>query len=62
MKWKPSCKTGSSKWSYDGVCNSPAVFGAMPKLGGPPAFKAKKMSAEDFQGIMGSIRGHARYA
>ncbi|KAL0069155.1 hypothetical protein AAF712_003841 [Marasmius tenuissimus] len=61
MTWKPPCKTGSSKWAYDGVCNDPAVFGAMLRLGGPPTFKAKKMTAEEFQDIMGSIEGHARY-
>ncbi|KAL0578784.1 hypothetical protein V5O48_003196 [Marasmius crinis-equi] len=61
MTWKPSCKTGSSKWVYDGVCNDPAVFGAMLNLGGPPTFKTKKMTATEFEKVMGSIQGHARY-
>ncbi len=25
MKWKPSCKQGSAKWGYDGLC-APEVF------------------------------------
>ncbi|KAG7088075.1 hypothetical protein E1B28_012106 [Marasmius oreades] len=61
MTWKPSCKTGGSKWTYDGVCNNPAVFGTMLRLGGPPTFKTKKLTADEFQNIMGVIQGHARY-
>ncbi|KIY65602.1 hypothetical protein CYLTODRAFT_379196 [Cylindrobasidium torrendii FP15055 ss-10] len=61
MTWKPSCKTGGSRWTYDGVCNDPEVFGAMLNLGGPPTWKAKKMTAAEFQEIMGDIEGHARF-
>ncbi|KAF9037816.1 hypothetical protein BDZ89DRAFT_1157256 [Hymenopellis radicata] len=61
MTWKPSCKTGGSRWMYDGVCSDADVFGAMLNLGGPPTFKTKKMTAEEFQGVMGTIEGSARY-
>ncbi|KAG1752374.1 uncharacterized protein EDB91DRAFT_1326540 [Suillus paluster] len=26
MTWKPSCKAGTAKWCYDGVCANPVVF------------------------------------
>ncbi|KAJ3495696.1 hypothetical protein NLJ89_g10587 [Agrocybe chaxingu] len=32
MTWRPTAKQGRAKWSYDGVCNDPAVFGAMLNL------------------------------
>ncbi|KAK0444455.1 hypothetical protein EV421DRAFT_1735247 [Armillaria borealis] len=49
MTWKTSCKTGSSKWMYDGVCNDGEVFGAMLGLD------------EEFQSVVGDIEGSARY-
>ncbi|KAK0230439.1 hypothetical protein IW262DRAFT_1470980 [Armillaria fumosa] len=60
-QWKTSCKTGSSKWMYDGVCNDGEVFGAMLGLGGAPTFKMKKMTAEEFQNVVGDVEGSARY-
>ncbi|KAH7912955.1 hypothetical protein BJ138DRAFT_1147143 [Hygrophoropsis aurantiaca] len=62
MTWKPSCKTGSAKWVYDGVCNDPAVFGALLKLGGPPKFKMQKMPKDEFGDALGGISASARYA
>ncbi|KAJ2917483.1 hypothetical protein MD484_g2928, partial [Candolleomyces efflorescens] len=62
MGWKPSCKTSSSKWVYDGVCNDPAVFGHMLGLDGPPAFKMKKMKKDEFQDAMGGdVSASIRY-
>ncbi|RDX54421.1 hypothetical protein OH76DRAFT_960558 [Lentinus brumalis] len=60
MSWKPSCKTGSAKWSYDGICTDPEVFGALLGLGGPPTFKMKKFTAQEFQNAIGHIQGSAR--
>ncbi|KAI0047377.1 hypothetical protein FA95DRAFT_1559222 [Auriscalpium vulgare] len=61
MKWRPTCKTGGAKWTYDGVCSDPAVFGALLGLGGPPTFKMKKISKDAFEDAVGSISASARY-
>ncbi|OJT13470.1 hypothetical protein TRAPUB_10000 [Trametes pubescens] len=61
MTWKPSCKTGSAKFSYDGICPDPEVFGALMGLGGPPKFKMKKFSTDEFQRLVGPVEGSVRY-
>lgn len=61
LQWKPSCKTGSAKWVYDGVCADAEVFGAMLGLGGPPTFKTKKMTSDEFQNNVGQVHGSVRY-
>ncbi|KAJ7195355.1 hypothetical protein GGX14DRAFT_475144 [Mycena pura] len=61
MAWKPSCKTGGAKWSYDGVCADPTVFGAMLRLVAAPKWKMHKYTAEEFQDVMGDISSSARY-
>ncbi|KAF7792824.1 hypothetical protein EIP86_003924 [Pleurotus ostreatoroseus] len=61
MSWKPSCKTNSAKWSYDGICANPEVFGVLLGLGKAPTFKMKKMSKEEFQEHIGYISSSARY-
>ncbi|KAI0916339.1 hypothetical protein AcV5_003305 [Taiwanofungus camphoratus] len=61
MTWKPSCKTGTAKWSYDGICPDPEVFGALMGLGGPPTFKMKKFSKEEFEGRIGQCTASVRY-
>lgn len=61
MTWKLSCKTGAAKWAYDGICPDPEVFGALLGLGGPPKFKQKKMSREEFEGHIGSCEASVRY-
>ncbi|KAI0701681.1 hypothetical protein C8Q76DRAFT_633436 [Earliella scabrosa] len=61
MSWKPSCKTGSAKWSYDGICADPEVFGVLMNLGGPPTFKMKKFSVADFENCLGGISASVRY-
>nr|GAT53382.1 predicted protein [Mycena chlorophos] len=61
MSWKPSCKTGSAKWSYDGACTDPAVFAAMLELSAPPKWKMHKYTTDEFQNIMGDIYSSVRY-
>ncbi|KAI0635082.1 hypothetical protein C8Q77DRAFT_1054993 [Trametes polyzona] len=61
MSWKPSCKTGSAKFSYDGICADPEVFGVLLGLGGPPTFKMKKFSTDEFQRLVGPIQSSVRY-
>ena len=59
-QWKPSCKQGSAKFVYDGVCADPEVFGAALRLNGPPNFKQKKIPTEEFQNAIGHIHGSVR--
>lgn len=61
MKWKDSCKTGTAKWSYDGICPDPMVFGTMMGLGGPPKFKTKKIPKDEFENLIGDISVPVRY-
>ncbi|KAI0371866.1 hypothetical protein BV20DRAFT_964493 [Pilatotrama ljubarskyi] len=62
MGWKPTCREGRSKWSYDGFCPDPEVFGALLGLGGPPKFRARKFDTEEFQKIIGQLERSVRYA
>ncbi|KAG2156433.1 hypothetical protein DEU56DRAFT_846760 [Suillus clintonianus] len=62
MTWKPSCKAGSAKWCYDGVCADPVVFGTMLGLGGPPTWKTHKMPIDDFENRIGRLDASARYS
>ncbi|CAE6441830.1 unnamed protein product [Rhizoctonia solani] len=61
MAWKPSCKNGSAKYSFDGVCPDPRVFGKALGLDGPPDFKAKKYTKEEFEDLVGEISKDIRY-
>ncbi|KAG9317786.1 hypothetical protein JVU11DRAFT_2007 [Chiua virens] len=61
MGWKPSCKTGSAKWSHDGVCTNPLVFGMLLGLDGPPKFKAHKVTVDEFNDLLGGIQASVRY-
>ncbi|OSD07938.1 hypothetical protein PYCCODRAFT_1463207 [Trametes coccinea BRFM310] len=61
MKWKPTCKNGSARWVYDGICSDPAVFGVLMGLDGPPKFKMKKISVEEFEDLIGPCEVSARY-
>jgi len=61
MAWKPSCKTGTAKWVYDGVCTDPHVFGALLGLEGPPKFKMHKIAVADFDRLLGQIQASVRY-
>ncbi|OBZ78325.1 hypothetical protein A0H81_02263 [Grifola frondosa] len=62
MTWKPSCKGGTAKWSYDGICPDPEVFGVLMGLGGPPKFKMKKFPKAEFESLIGDFRASARYS
>ncbi|KAJ8594022.1 hypothetical protein M405DRAFT_930448 [Rhizopogon salebrosus TDB-379] len=62
MTWKPSCKTGTAKWCYDGVCADSVVFGTLLGLGGPPKWKMHKMPIEDFEKRIGNLNASARYS
>ncbi|KAG1763191.1 hypothetical protein EDD22DRAFT_518591 [Suillus occidentalis] len=62
MTWKPSCKAGTAKWCYDGVCADPNVFGTMLGLGGPPKWKMHKMPVDDFEKRIGHLGASARYS
>ncbi|KAI0360756.1 hypothetical protein OH77DRAFT_1392785 [Trametes cingulata] len=62
MGWKPTCREGRSKWSYDGFCPDPEVFGALLGLGGPPKFRSRKFDRDEFQRHIGQIEGSVRYA
>ncbi|KAG5639697.1 hypothetical protein H0H81_005880 [Sphagnurus paluster] len=61
MTWKPTCKTGTAKWVYDGVCADPIVFGAFLGLDGPPGFKTKKMPKDEFEDLVGDLHVPIRY-
>ncbi|KAK7696161.1 hypothetical protein QCA50_000812 [Cerrena zonata] len=61
MGWKPSCKTGTAKWVYDGVCPDADVFGRLMGLSGPPTWKTKKLTVDEFEDLLGSIHGSVRY-
>ncbi|KAJ7083985.1 hypothetical protein B0H15DRAFT_849649 [Mycena belliarum] len=61
MAWKPSCKTGGAKWSFDGVCADPIVFGAMLNLSAAPKWKMHKYTVPEFEECMGSIGASVRY-
>ncbi|KAF7375319.1 hypothetical protein MSAN_00418800 [Mycena sanguinolenta] len=61
MAWKPSCKTGGAKWTYDGVCSDPAVFAALLGLSAPPKWKMQKYTVPEFETFMGSIDASVRY-
>ncbi len=63
MVWKDSCKSGTSKWSYEGTCTFPELLTILnlPVEGTKP-FKAKKIPIEEFQEYFGSIGASARYS
>ncbi|MCJ1264624.1 hypothetical protein MMC22_004498 [Lobaria immixta] len=63
MKWQPSCKNGTTRWSFSGVSPSTEVFFKMLRLpsGGKP-WKMKKISREDFESAVGDINASVRCA
>ncbi|CAE6436248.1 hypothetical protein ACGC1H_005719 [Rhizoctonia solani] len=61
MTWKTSCKTGSAKYSYDGICTDSRVFGKVLGLDGPPNFKMKKYTKEEFEDLIGCISKEIRF-
>ncbi|KAF8322598.1 hypothetical protein DL93DRAFT_2071449 [Clavulina sp. PMI_390] len=62
LTWKPSCKTGSAKWTYDGIAPNPESFAALLGLESV-SWKQKKFSAHEFRSMLNDdLEGHARYA
>jgi len=61
MTWKPTCKTNTAKWSYDGLCADPEVFGILLGLDGPPTWKMKKIPKDTFEDLLGGISASVRY-
>ncbi|KAJ6529010.1 hypothetical protein B0H10DRAFT_1862540 [Mycena sp. CBHHK59/15] len=61
MAWKPTCKTGGTKWSYNGVCSDPVIFGALLNLDAPPKWKTQKYTVAEFEAFMGSVETSVRY-
>ncbi|KIJ69809.1 hypothetical protein HYDPIDRAFT_22971 [Hydnomerulius pinastri MD-312] len=59
---KKQMSGGTAKWTYDGVCADPLVFGTLLKLGGPPKFKMHKMPKDEFNQCLGGISSSARYS
>lgn len=64
MTLEPSCKTGSATFSQDFVVQNPQIiqklFSRVIKDNGK-AWKMKKLSAEEFEGAVGSIGASVRY-
>ena len=60
LQWKPSCKTGGSKWAYDGVCNDAEVFGRAIGLDEAPTFKMKKFSKDEMENALGDLTASIR--
>lgn len=58
MKWKPSCKNGKARFSYEGICDE-TTFRAFLKLSDKEKTKGKRMEAEKFQD---NILGERLYA
>ena len=62
MKWQPSCKRGSSKWSYTATVPDAAVLFALFNLeAGGKKWKQKKLTLNDFQEALGDIEASCRY-
>ncbi|KAI0384393.1 hypothetical protein F5Y04DRAFT_277766 [Hypomontagnella monticulosa] len=65
MKWTPSCRYGSARWSYTSSVPNPAVFFRMFRLEptGPKGkkWKQKKMPIHDFEGCIGEVEGSLRW-
>lgn len=56
MKWQPSCKQGTTKWSYTGVVPNAEVFNKVFEIEeGAKAWKQKKISTSEFGSIFGRI-------
>ncbi|TFK66575.1 hypothetical protein BDN72DRAFT_844193 [Pluteus cervinus] len=64
MSWRPTCNDGRAKWTYDGVCQDPEIFGAVIGLTGAPLpFKTKKIPQAEFEKLFGgTFHKSIRYA
>ena len=61
MIWKPSCKTGSAKWSWEGECDFTELLAIFGFPSNTP-FKTKRISLSDFERAVGPIHASARYS
>ncbi|KAK4507722.1 hypothetical protein PRZ48_001457 [Zasmidium cellare] len=62
MKWQPSCKRGSTKWSYKGMVPNVDVFNKVFEIeSGSKAFKLKKVPMREFTKLFGYIYASCRY-
>ncbi|KAG8923852.1 hypothetical protein FRC03_005934 [Tulasnella sp. 419] len=52
MVWKPSCKVGTAKWQYEGICSDPAVFQRLMRLPAPATYKQTKITVDDLTNIL----------
>ena len=63
MKWKPTCKAGSAKWSWSGVSSFPGLLNALEMPAKTKLFKMKKIPSSDFNSAMGeNITASIRYS
>lgn len=61
MKWQPSCKNGTTKWSFEGIVPNQDVFYAMFGFSDVKPFKLKKVATLDFEKLFGCISASCRY-
>ncbi|GAA6036883.1 hypothetical protein JCM8097_006332 [Rhodosporidiobolus ruineniae] len=65
MKWQPSCKKGSTRWSYEGVVPSHAVFYKLFNFPVPTKkkdmWKQKKLTMEQMEDSIGCPDASIRY-
>ena len=64
MKWVPSCKRGTAKWSYTASVPEESVLYAMLNLTVNPKnkkWKQKKLPVRDFERAVGNIEARIRY-
>lgn len=56
MKWQPSCKSGTTKWSYTEVVPNQEVFRAvMREENNAKSWKLRKISTGEFAELFGHI-------
>ncbi|KAK6409588.1 hypothetical protein LTR81_016128 [Elasticomyces elasticus] len=61
MKWQPSCKQGSTKWSYNGLVPHEDVFYKLFRFEKPKKpWKVKKIDRGEFDDIMDGISASVR--
>ncbi|KAF1812947.1 hypothetical protein P152DRAFT_331654 [Eremomyces bilateralis CBS 781.70] len=62
MKWQPSCKRGTTKWSYQGMVPNEDVFYRMVRIEkGNKGWKKKQMPMADFRRRFGHVEASIRY-
>lgn len=57
---QPSCKTGGAKVSYSGILVDERVLPLMLGLKATDRFKAKRLTATEFQDEVGTVEGSVR--